>query len=184
MILTILLSQYSTGQIIPIQGGSENLIIPEYPFYIPFLRSTPPPECHLTLHLNITRPHNLTTIYFPTITPNVTFTLTGSNTPVCYYRLNINELWYEWNNWSDCGEGDGYVNHKLITMPEGYPTILEVMVNDSSCTVSDSRWMFVYYFAPQSKYNDDDWFVMAYLGIGFILIMYAAYLEGYLDSYT
>jgi len=169
--------------IIPVNGGGDPIIIPRDPFFVyQFYPSAFFENCD-NLFLNITYPINGSNFYFPNISPNVTFVLTNSMNPVCMYRLNVLDTWYEWNSWENCGNSDELINNKIITLPEGYPAMLEVMVLDGSCSISDIKSVSVYYFAPQSKYNNVDWFVLAYFGIGFVIILYASYNQGLLDEY-
>jgi LPXTG-motif cell wall-anchored protein len=145
-ILILLAATSSTALLWPVAGGGTSSYNPFYPFYYGFNNLggggvgclTPP-------SLNITYPVQNDTFYLPNITPNVTFNLSASTDPFCYYRLFIEGTAYAWNAWSGCGEGSGEVNHKLITLPQGQPVTIQVRVDDGNCRVYDMVNVNVYY---------------------------------------
>jgi hypothetical protein len=156
-------------ELIPIHGGGSNLVIPEYPFYFSF--NPKGSACVNNVLVNITNPINGSNIFFPNITPNVTFTMSGSTSPVCQYRLNVRDTWYAWNDWSDCGNGDGLVNNKLVTLPEGFPIIIQVRVDDTCGNTFDDVSVDVYYSHAGSD-TEIDWLILLpTLMIFFILFL-------------
>jgi hypothetical protein len=121
--------------------GSLSLILMRDPFYAYPQTELTNPAC-AAMNLTITYPTDNQTFYFPTITPNVTFYLSGATGSIhCYHRIEG----YAWNNWSDCGNGGGEVNNQLITLPEGQPVYLTVNVTAGSCTASQTMPLNVIY---------------------------------------
>jgi hypothetical protein len=115
-----------------VSGGSVGFQVPDNPFY--FLWGDHGGGCISLIQLNITSPLNGTNFYFPDVTSNVTFTLNGTTTPTCYYRLRVGGAWYAWNDWSGCEDGDESVNHKTVTLPINDNVTIQVRVVDGYCT--------------------------------------------------
>ena len=113
-------------------GGGDGFEVPDNPFY--FLWGGHGGICTSVIQLNITSPLNGTYFYFPGVTSNVTFILNGTTTPTCYYRLSVGGLWYAWNDWSGCEDGNESVNHKTVTLPISDNVTIQVRVVDGYCT--------------------------------------------------
>jgi hypothetical protein len=172
VLVIILFSVNVSSQLSIEEGGDGSLIVWRNPFYIRYENPSLPSLC--SFFLNITNPLNRSMFFFPNITPNVTFNLSGALTPDCYTATNGN-----WTN-RPCGNG---VNWYLETLPEGYPTEIKVRVYDGCGYVEDNVYVKVFYGAPQLSYVDEDYIVIFFLFGGFLLLLLACYQEGYLDQY-
>jgi hypothetical protein len=111
------------------------------------------PVCQSNSYVNVTiiYPPNGTKFFLPHVTPNVTFDLFGGTNPYCYYRLSYKGNTYLYNNWTDCGNGGNETNHKLITLPEGQPVIIEVRVDDNCGVAYAYTYVDVYYYDPNGN---------------------------------
>ena len=151
-----------SGEIEWLGGGysDENKSLRIYwnPFYTGGLSS----GCYESFNLSINYPADNQTFYFPHITPNVTFNLSGVGSPTCRYRF----VGYGWNNWTDCGFGGPETNNQLITLPDG-ENILQINVS-GVCASASKQITVTAYYRPGFFMEDEDYSI---IGVGFIVVV-------------
>lgn len=102
--------------------------------------------------INITYPVDNDTYYFPLITSELNFTLSGANSPTCYYKTTG-----AWNNCT-CTNGDNTCGP--VTWPEGYPLPITIRVDDPGCSSElKTEYIWVNYFhgAGGGRVNKTVW---------------------------
>jgi hypothetical protein len=94
------------------------------------------------LDVQVLAPVNGSVYYFPHVSPNFTFYVSGFN-PECFYRVDG----HLWNNVS-CVQGN---NSKVITLPPGANVSVEFKVVKRDCEISDQVQLTVYYHNPKGN---------------------------------
>jgi LPXTG-motif cell wall-anchored protein len=114
-------------------------------------------------NINITYPINNDTYYFPLISSELNFTLSGTNNPTCYYRTTGT-----WNQ-ENCSNGDNTFGR--VTWPQGYPLRVTVRVDDGACNSTQyiDVWVRYHHGAGGAKANKTVW-------IGVVMVVILAFL--------
>jgi hypothetical protein len=118
------------GGMLPVSGGHVSAIVCGPPVYDYFTDA-----CGGFAY--IAYPVENQSFFFPEITPNITFVLGNTVSPLCSY--SVGGLF---NNFS-CANGN---NSIMVTLPEGNPTTIVLLVRQTDClNLTNSTNVHVYY---------------------------------------
>ena len=158
-VLVAVLSGVADSFLLTADGGTQGFIIPDKPFYVGDGGCLYPPS------INITYPLNGSNFFFPSVTPNVTFTLSGATNPVCYTATSGNFTVRE------CVNG---VNWYLETLPPGDGVPLSILViDDCGSNVSETILLNVNYNHGTTAVLDDDFIIWLFVLVAFSCICYS-----------
>jgi len=110
-------------------------------------------------NVSILYPADNQSFFFPDITPNITFWVSGYTTPNCFY--SVGGLY---NNFS-CGNGN---TSMAVTLPEGNPTTISFLVTETGCAnLTSSVDVHVYY---RGGYGNEHRYFIIILGLMLLFI--------------